>query len=473
MTHDTESPDAPGGLSPLRARLGRGMGATTYGLVLLVVMQLVSVPILTRQLGVPLYGEWLVLSAVPAYLALSDLGFVGAASNDMTAAMARGERQLARDVLRTVWALLTVLSLLLLLTAVVATSAIDLQALLHLQRVTGDEARTTVLLLVGWTLLVVQNSVLEACWRAQGRYATGTALSATFRFIDFVAAVTAALFTAELEAIAAGQLATRLATLAMNYVLVTRANHELTLGLRGVSTRHARRLTSPALSYMLFPIGNAIALQGMVLVVGVTLGAVAVVVVTATRTLANLLKQLLQLPGHATWPELTRALSHGDQVTALRLSGVLRDLAVWTGAALPLLVLAAPSVIAVWAGESARPTFGFVAALACVTWLECLWWSLSLAPLSVNRHQQLAAAYAVSCVSGVAVAVVTVGPLGLYAVPLGLLLPHGVSLVVTLRICRRTLGVSRSVLLRPNRPASLWQQAIGGRKRRGDEPADR
>lgn len=450
----------------LRARLGRGMGATTYGFALLVAMQVVSVPVLTRQLGVPLYGEWLLLSAVPAYLALSDLGFVGAASNDMTAAAARGHLRQARDVLRTVWSLLTVLSLLLLLSAVVVTSRTDLQALLDLQHVTADEARTTVLLLVVWTLLIVQNSVPEASWRASGRYATGTALSATFRFLDVAAGLAAALVTAELRAMAAAQLATRLATLAVNYVLVTRANRELTLGLRGVGLGHARRLGTPALSYMLFPVGNAVALQGMVLVVGTGLGAVAVVVLTATRTLANLLKQLLLLPGNATWPELTRALAQGQQSTALRLSGVLRDLAVWTGAALPLLVIAAPSAIEVWAGEGARPTVGFVAALALVTWVECLWWSLSLAPLSVNQHQKMAAWYAISCLSGVAVAVVTVGPLGLYAVPLGLLLTHGLSLVVTVYTCSKTLGAPWSVLLRPSGPASLWRETVGSRTRR-------
>ena len=54
-------------------RIARGLAANIAGTVLTVIIQLVSVPVLLGAWGVDVYGEWLILSAVPLYLALSDL----------------------------------------------------------------------------------------------------------------------------------------------------------------------------------------------------------------------------------------------------------------------------------------------------------------------------------------------------------------------------------------------------------------
>jgi hypothetical protein len=54
-------------------RLLRGLGANAYGQFVTVIVQLVGVPILLHAWGAQLYGEWLILFAIPAYLAMTDL----------------------------------------------------------------------------------------------------------------------------------------------------------------------------------------------------------------------------------------------------------------------------------------------------------------------------------------------------------------------------------------------------------------
>ena len=77
----------------LKSKLLRNLGANAYGQLITVVTQLVSVPLFLHYWGVTLYGEWLILSAVPAYLALSDIGFASSAANDMTIRFAQGDRK--------------------------------------------------------------------------------------------------------------------------------------------------------------------------------------------------------------------------------------------------------------------------------------------------------------------------------------------------------------------------------------------
>ena len=69
----------------IRSRLVKGFGANIYGQVVTAVVQLVGVPIFLWAWGTELYGEWLILFAIPSYLSMSDLGFSLSAANDMTA----------------------------------------------------------------------------------------------------------------------------------------------------------------------------------------------------------------------------------------------------------------------------------------------------------------------------------------------------------------------------------------------------
>ena len=76
--------------SEVRARVIRNLGANGVSQIVNIIVQLCSVPLFLRFWGVTLYGEWLTLSAIPAYLAMSDLGFASVAANDMTMRVARG-----------------------------------------------------------------------------------------------------------------------------------------------------------------------------------------------------------------------------------------------------------------------------------------------------------------------------------------------------------------------------------------------
>ena len=72
-------------------RILHGLGANAYGQLVVIVIQLAGVPILLHAWGTQLYGEWLILAAIPTYLSMTDLGFSQSAGNDMTARMARGD----------------------------------------------------------------------------------------------------------------------------------------------------------------------------------------------------------------------------------------------------------------------------------------------------------------------------------------------------------------------------------------------
>ena len=95
----------------VRSRLFRGVGANAYSQAVSFSIQFGSVPLLLSAWGAHTFGLWLVISAIPSYLALSDFGFSAAASNDMTLAAARGAYAEARAVFQSVLVLNGLVSL--------------------------------------------------------------------------------------------------------------------------------------------------------------------------------------------------------------------------------------------------------------------------------------------------------------------------------------------------------------------------
>src|SRR3954454_17866012 len=97
-------------MTSVKRRLIAGFGAGTFGRLANVLIQVVGVPIFLLHWGTALYGEWLLLNTIPAYFALSDIGFGSVAGNEMTMLVAAGKKDEALTVFQSVWILTTVMS---------------------------------------------------------------------------------------------------------------------------------------------------------------------------------------------------------------------------------------------------------------------------------------------------------------------------------------------------------------------------
>ena len=70
-------------MSGVRTRILLASGANGLSLAARAAEQLLLVPILLAAWSAQLFGEWLMLAAVPVYLALLDFGVVQAGSNEL------------------------------------------------------------------------------------------------------------------------------------------------------------------------------------------------------------------------------------------------------------------------------------------------------------------------------------------------------------------------------------------------------
>jgi O-antigen/teichoic acid export membrane protein len=381
--------------APRAGRLGRTLAAHGYGQAITLFVQIVSIPLFIAAWDLQTFGVWLLVSALPMWLAFADLGFTFIAKNDMAVRAASGDRH---------GALVTFQSVLALLLFTLALGVAAIASVLWLVRfehwfdfatVSAAEVRLAIGALALSTLIQQVFLLLCAGLRAAGQPASEAAWAATARLIEASAAVTAALAGGGIAAAALAWLVARLvATIALGLRL-RRITPWLPFGIAHASRRRLAELSKPALSYTLIPAGNALLIHGPVIILGAVAGPASVALFSVTRTVARLGMAGANMLAYAFTPEYSYA--HGGRDPAsLQHHLQLHAMLLIAGLALYLLVM---TLLLPWGiGFVSRGTIiadrALTTLLVLAVCLESLWTG-ALTPIAArNAHPCIAIAFA-------------------------------------------------------------------------------
>src|ERR1700722_7582986 len=97
-----------------------------YSQILTVAQQLLLAPLLLYLWGIEIYGVWLLLSAIPIALSVSDFGLTTIAKNEMTMRVARKNQQGAIETYQSVFVMLTGIALIITVAGVVILPFVSL-----------------------------------------------------------------------------------------------------------------------------------------------------------------------------------------------------------------------------------------------------------------------------------------------------------------------------------------------------------
>jgi hypothetical protein len=199
--------------------------------VVQIFIRLAEVPLLLSFWGTQLYGEWLMLSAIPAYLSISDGGFAGAACREMTIRSGAGNRNGTLTVFQSTWALLIIVSVVTGLLAIGFVQIVPLEDWLGFSAMENLEARIVLLLLVVHVLTGFQSSLLNGGFWVAGCYPSGMYLITVTQFLEFAGLAVAVASGGGPVQAAAGYLAGRLLGTALMWVGQRRVSPWLRYGL--------------------------------------------------------------------------------------------------------------------------------------------------------------------------------------------------------------------------------------------------
>ena len=404
----------------LLKRLLRSLVAVFAGQFLNIIGNLLLVPLFLSRWSTGMYGEWMALSAVVAYFGVTDLGMNSAAANAMTAAYARGDRDRYRHLQASAMAFYVSVAFSVSLLFGLLTAALPIPAWIGIRHIPPVVAAWVTWLLASRLLWQMPAAQLGSIYRTTGNLAA-TQWFGNLQSIGLVA-VTASVLVLHggVLHLALWGAAPMIAVTAGAWFSLRRSHPELLPKLSGASITGLRELLRPSLLFGLIMLSMASTIQGPTVLVSAALGGTAVALMVTTRTLANVVRQMVTPVQVALWPELTRLDAVGAEQTLrlahrLLLTGSVALSAAFAGA----LWFEGASVMAVWTRGKLPVDVWLLRFFLLAVVLQSPWYASSLFTVANNRHRRLARSYAISAgLTLVSIALLTY-PCGLLAVPLG------------------------------------------------------
>jgi O-antigen/teichoic acid export membrane protein len=358
------------------------------------IIQLVQVPVFLHFWDKTLYGEWLIVIAIPSYLTFSSIGFGSVAGNEMTMLMARGEREASLRVFQSCWWFIVGVCSLVVIALAAALYFLPLTHWLQLRMITPDDAKWVIFYLGCATLFGQLEQLVQSAYTCIGRYPYGTFIKSCLSLAAFAVMIVPVIMGHGARATA---LAFAVANAVGTVVLCIMARHDipwLRYGWSHARLSEVRRLAAPAVAFMGFPIGNALNLQGTLLAVGYALGPDDVVNFGTARTVSRVALQMVQMVNSTFWPELSS--SYGARKFELVRSLHRRACQMALVIALILILVmmtVGPWFLTHWTEHKVPPSPGLLFLLLLSVLFYSLWSTSSTLIAAINQHRRLAAYY--------------------------------------------------------------------------------
>ncbi|MDW1821130.1 hypothetical protein R7Z10_12120 [Vibrio sp. Vb1018] len=299
-------------MTKLKARLTVNFLANIYAQVVSLIYLVLTVPLYLSFWHIELYGEWLVLSALPSYIALSNMGLMNVAQNKMTIAMSKGDLACAKTSLHTVWTAQLGISIIVGSLILLLVNVLDLASILKLKYISEDDARFVFCELAVFALLNLQVGIFGGIYRAVGKNSRGVVIINTIRLFSIVS-------VACLLILGIKNVTNISAVMVLSYIVgilfisydSAKIAPNLRPGFKAFDISSLKESINLGLAFMAYPLGRAITNQGMLLFTNAYVGSASVVILTSLRSLVNMAFQISNLIHLSTWPEYSRL--HGEK----------------------------------------------------------------------------------------------------------------------------------------------------------------
>ncbi len=257
------------------------------------IIQVAGIPILLNFWGIQYYGEWLVLFAVPSFIAISDMGLGSSTTSELSMLMQANREAEARSILRnTFWFILVfggIPFFLLSLSIII----LPWYEWLNFSAISNTDFKLAFLFLILYIYLALFLTIPLGYYRVKQIYHRERYISSFFRGLEFLFVIVAVTGGYRVVVVAFIYFIVRL--IQLGYILLDLSKRFETFRLFPVEFKYQeiKHLLKPGLSAMTIYMGQNILGQGLVSIIGIGLGSAQVVLYSTTRTLVNMVKQVV------------------------------------------------------------------------------------------------------------------------------------------------------------------------------------
>jgi len=420
--------------SSTKRRLLLGFLTNWVGKISSTLIQLIQVPVFLHFWSVPLYGEWMIVNSIPAYLSFSNAGFGSVAGNEMTMLVAREDREGALRIFQSCWWLIAIIC-----TATIAllSGALYYLPAAHLLKLSAISESDTkwVIFYLGVSVLLGQlEQLLQSAYRCIGRYPYGTFIKNMFSLFAFACILVSVVLGGGVRRTALVYAVVNIAGTVLFSILVHRDIPWIKFGWQNASFAEIRKLARPAIAFMGFPL----------LAVGYALGPTEVVVFGTARTVSRVALQMVAMVNNTFEPELSIAYGARNYELTRTLLRRACQLALVVAFVIVIVMMTfGPWFLTHWTGGHVPPSRALLSILLVVVVFYALWSTSSTLMTSTNQHQRLATYYLIGTSLTCVLCYFLSRSYGLYGAAASLLVSE---LVMNLYVVPASLRISRDTL---------------------------
>ena len=410
------------------------LGANIFGQVCTVLIQFLGVPIFLNFWGQAFYGEWLMIVAVPSYLMVTGTGIGFVSGNKLQILIADNKEEEAAVVFQSAWTMICLLSIAVLAIVIPVVLLSPIHDWLNIKFNSPYEVKSALNILSIYMFISLLTEVVAAVYRATGRFARGIFITNLLRIVEFVAIIVAVVFGAKIIVAALIYLIVRICGILWMIYECSKLSW-FYISLAKASFNEMKSEFTAIVSFLGVPMSQALLIQGMTTVVGIRLGASAVVVFTVTRTLINVIKQFASIIYGAILPEFSVSISKGNLQTARLLHRLSFQTTLWFAIiSSVLLFLFSDWIMLIWTGGKISLDTKFFVLMLVVTIPYTLSTVSSFVPVSINKFSKLAFTSLFNAVMCIALTYLLAPYFGLVSVPISFLFAEIVMFYTVVRL---------------------------------------
>jgi O-antigen/teichoic acid export membrane protein len=363
------------------------------------IIRLLQVPLLLHFLGVEDFGRWTVLYTIPAWLSFANMGFGSVGANQISMYIANKDYLNARRTFSTIIAVIGFIAFVGFILSILIVPLFKWENLLKSSVLRHNEYYICVI----WICITVFISFLyETFWgifRAAHKAHIGVLISSSLPWLNLIAIYISLKISVRFDYLAFALFLSNLVFLFIYFWLCYRIMPQLTFSFRLINLSQIKFLFRKGIAFQAFPLGNALVIQGNIVIIQTILGPTAVALFSTARTLVNTVKQGFDIISQATWPELSHLLGSADLEKARKVHyngvalGIISSLA-----GVILLSIFGDLIYKFWVGKSLSLPFPLLILFLIPLPFNSLWSTSSVIHLSSNRHEGLAIRYIIAAI---------------------------------------------------------------------------
>lgn len=355
----------------------------------MLISQLFLIPAFIFNLGIEQYGEWLILTTIPNYLLLSDLGLTLTVTNEICRLINLKEFSSQEKLFKATLSFLSLIVVFLIFIFLILSSFIDFKTLLNLRFFSNKD----VLLILGAFMINVFSYLIFLVtigyFKSLNLFHKHEYFLALTLFLDFIATLIILNFKIALYFIPITMSTIRLVTI----FIVNKELKKFKFYKFGFSLDWSKaiKLLPVSLKLSFFQLGTAFFIQGSTFLVGMVLGSSMVVIFNTIRTLVNSLRSFINILYIPTMQEFTVLLTKNLKEKAfVKLKKLLALIFLVSLISCFGIYFFRDFIFELWFKNSFLYDVNFLILMLCSIIVYNLWNAASMLPLSINRMDKLA-----------------------------------------------------------------------------------